>query len=363
MRERGREEGMSERKKDKVEKEETFIAPVEVDSCRGKRWVEGGDKWGLGSEEGDREEAKQEKVTERKKPRGRPTKAESLGKSRRDSANSIVSLLSKRGRTNDSGRGEEDDKGITQSVKRAKEGEPSQDGMGDGINMEKIEKMMNKQREDTVKEMTLLLARQREEIVKQIKTELMEEVRREVKNEMKKEIEKFREEERIARKILESELEKMRKIIQDSEKRTQEQERRERSLNIVVRGEKVEGRRVMDAVTKVFEKIGVKDRGIKVKDVFKLRSREDDSLILVKLYSMDEKRMIMEKKNKLKGTTIYVDDDLTKNERERQSAMRVWAKSEREKGMSVKVGIGRAWMNGREYVWNEERKCMNEKIF
>jgi len=56
---------------------------------------------------------------------------------------------------------------------------------------------------------------------------------------------------------------------------------------------------------------------------------------------MDEKRMIMEKKNKLKGTTIYVDDDLTKNERERQSAMRVWAKSEREKGMSVKVGIGR----------------------
>jgi len=100
--------------------------------------------------------------------------------------------------------------------------------MGDGIDMEKIEKMMNKQREDTVKEMTLLLARQREEIVKQIKTELMEEVRREVKNEMKKEIEKFREEERIARKILESELEKMRKIIQDSERRTQEQERRER---------------------------------------------------------------------------------------------------------------------------------------
>lgn len=39
----------------------------------------------------------------------------------------------------------------------------------------------------------------------------------------------------------------------------------------------------------------------------------------------------MEKKNKLKGTRVYVDDDLTKSERERQSEVRIWVRRERER--------------------------------
>lgn len=46
-------------------------------------------------------------------------------------------------------------------------------------------------------------------------------------------------------------------------------------------------------------------------------------MIIVKLNSMDDKKAIMEKKNKLKGTRVYVDDDLTKSQRERQSEVRI----------------------------------------
>ena len=58
---------MSERKEDKVGKEEAFLAPLEVESNRVKKWIEGGDKWGQGFEEGNRVDAKQERGTEKRK--------------------------------------------------------------------------------------------------------------------------------------------------------------------------------------------------------------------------------------------------------------------------------------------------------
>jgi len=362
---RGREEEMTEKPEERVEKEETFIAPQEVVGNRVRNWIESGEKWGEGSSGKERtQEPKQEKVTEKGR-RGRPTKAESIGRGRRDSSGSIVSLLSKRDRRSDSGSGEEGEEEKNRRLKRAKAATTSttEENTNKEMEMEKIEEIMRKQKEDIIREMKTILITQREEMVKELKKELREEVRIEVKKEMNKEIERVREEEKNARKRLEGEIEKMRKIIEDSEKRRRDQESRERRLNIVVRGEKIEGGKVIDAVRSVLERMGMKDKGIKVKEAFKLKSREDDSLILVKLYSMDEKRMIMENKFKLKGTNVFVDDDMTKSERDRQSAMRMWAKIERAKGMNVKIGFGRAWMNGREYVWNEERKCMNEKNF
>ncbi|KYM93668.1 hypothetical protein ALC62_15727 [Cyphomyrmex costatus] len=297
--------------------------------------------------------------------RGRPTKAESLGRDRRDSSGSILSLLSKRERGSDSDSGEDGDGEAKHSTKRAKADKKSkaEDSANKEMKMEKLEEIMRKQKEDIIREMKGILIMQREEMVKELKKEFMEEVRKEVKKEMNKEIEKIREEEMNARKSLEGEIEKMRKTLEESEKRRLDKERRERRMNFVVRGEKVGERRVTDAVNGVFEKMGVKDKGIKVKEAFQLKSREGDSVILVKLSSVDEKRMVMENKNKLRGTNVFVDDDMTKSERDRQSAMRKWAKIEREKGMNVKIGFGRAWMNEKEYEWNEERKWMNEKNF
>ncbi|KYN50592.1 hypothetical protein ALC57_10669 [Trachymyrmex cornetzi] len=144
------------------------------------------------------------------------------------------------------------------------------------------------------------------------------------------------------------------------EKKNSDQERRERRLNIVIKGVEVKGGSVREMVGSVFEKIGLNESEINVKDAFMIRGKERESMIMVKLNSMYDKRRIMEKKGKLRGSRVYVDDDMTKSERDRQREIRRWAKNERDKGKSVKVGFGRGWLNGKEYEWKSERG-VNEK--
>lgn len=77
--------------------------------------------------------------------------------------------------------------------------------------------------------------------------------------------------------------------------------------------------------------------------------------------SMDDKRVILKRKNKLKGTSVYVDVDLTKIERDRQRAIRMWAKNGREKEQIVRVGFSKAWVDGKEYIWDEKRGMVGRK--
>lgn len=68
----------------------------------------------------------------------------------------------------------------------------------------------------------------------------------------------------------------------------------------------------------MFRDIG--EENAEIKDALHL-SRADsmtDSLILVELDSFEEKRKIMRNKFKLGGKKIYIEDDLTKSEREMQ---------------------------------------------
>lgn len=111
------------------------------------------------------------------------------------------------------------------------------------------------------------------------------------------------------------------------------------------------------------KRMGDLDKEIQIREAFKIGNGEKENVILVKLNSMDDKRVILERKNKLKGTSVYVDEDLTKIERDKQRAIRVWAKNGREKGQFEKVGFSKAWVEGKEYVWDEKRGMVERKIF
>ena len=63
----------------------------------------------------------------------------------------------------------------------------------------------------------------------------------------------------------------------------------------------------------------------------------DMGLIRVELKCLEDKIVIMKNKNKLKGTEIYIDDGLTKQEREIQGTLRMRAKEERETGNEARV--------------------------
>ncbi|KYN04775.1 hypothetical protein ALC62_04348 [Cyphomyrmex costatus] len=110
------------------------------------------------------------------------------------------------------------------------------------------------------------------------------------------------------------------------------------------------------AVKKVLKKIG-EEKNLNVVDAFKIRNE----IIVAKISSTEEKSVIMRNRVKLRGTNVYIDDDLTKYERERQNRLRVWANDRRKDGMNARVKYGTVVMNGKEYVWDDCEKRMREK--
>ena len=50
---------------------------------------------------------------------------------------------------------------------------------------------------------------------------------------------------------------------------------------------------------------------------------------------------------------IYIDHDLSFDERQRQSDIYNWVKEKRKNGAEVKVGLGKVWMNDMWIKWEE----------
>jgi hypothetical protein len=78
-------------------------------------------------------------------------------------------------------------------------------------------------------------------------------------------------------------------------------------------------------------------------------------MIVADLESWGEKRKVMENKRKLrekKGKRVYIEDDLTKKERDIQKELRALAKEERQKGLRVKVGYKKIWIEGKGFRWD-----------
>ncbi|XP_018397084.1 PREDICTED: golgin subfamily A member 6-like protein 6 [Cyphomyrmex costatus] len=178
------------------------------------------------------------------------------------------------------------------------------------------------------------------------------------KNEQKQRIEEWRKEERKLVQDVQRENRDLRERVKELEKYKLEQEKKERRCNIVIKGAEVENKPVRQAVKEVLEKIG-EEKNVNVIDAFKIRNE----IIVAKISSTEEKSVIMRNRAKLRGTNVYIDDDLTKYERERQSRLRVWANDRRKDGMNARVKYGKVVMNGKEYVWDDCEKRMREKGF
>lgn len=69
----------------------------------------------------------------------------------------------------------------------------------------------------------------------------------------------------------------------------------------------------------------------------------------------------MKEKSKLRGRNIFIDHDMTKEEREVQRKMRESAKRKREEGKKVKIGYRKITVEGKVYIWNEEEEELREK--
>jgi hypothetical protein len=151
--------------------------------------------------------------------------------------------------------------------------------------------------------------------------------------------------------------EKMTKL----EEKMEEQEKRVRRKNIVVTGldeEECENEKKLEKWMKAELEVEVR-----VKEMYKINGGK---MIVAELESWGEKRKVMENKRKLrekKGKRVYIEDDMTKKERDTQKKVRTLAKEEREKGLRVKVGYKKIWIEGKGFRWDEENGKLHTANF
>ncbi|XP_025995913.2 uncharacterized protein LOC113005092 [Solenopsis invicta] len=129
-------------------------------------------------------------------------------------------------------------------------------------------------------------------------------------------------------------------------------EREERSNNIVIRGlgegiEEFGKAEDKKAWTENF--IGKKlDVNCKV-----VMCRLSGSVVIAKIDGEEKKKEIMIKKSKLKGGKIFIENDLTWEERRVQEKIHKWCREQREKGFEIKIGTGRVKIGDSWKRWEE----------
>lgn len=251
----------------------------------------------------------------------------------RERAASVGSINKRKRQEGEEGAGEKEAFGKSKKTPRSPGGDREELKAEE---MEEIKKMMEK----GFKGMKEEIMGVKEEIAGG-KSEMMEEIRL-LKEELKRKEERW-----------EKEKEELHERIRQMEERWEKEERRKRRNNIVISGwatketERVKKREE----TEEFLKRGVAE--VKVIRCEKVAENK----ILVELEDMEEKIKIMRGKKRLMEKTetkgVFIDDDLTREERGIQKALRERAREERQKGKKARVGYKKIVIDGVIRRWDE----------
>ena len=91
-----------------------------------------------------------------------------------------------------------------------------------------------------------------------------------------------------------------------------------------------------------------------------IRVEDKNTIVVATMKSMEEKIRIMKEKRKLEKR-IYIDDDLTRKEREVQQQIRRMAKARREKDEYLMIGYKKLKIEKRWYRWYENEERLEEE--
>lgn len=138
------------------------------------------------------------------------------------------------------------------------------------------------------------------------------------------------------------------------------EEREERRNNIVIAGFKYtknEEKEKEEEINNFLNEIAEKQ--IKIKQVHEI-GNERNTYTKIILEKGEDKKKIMEKRNKLKGKTVYINNDLTRKEGKIQKQLRDMARKERESGKKARAGYMKIWVEDKKYIWSEEEDKLLE---
>lgn len=140
---------------------------------------------------------------------------------------------------------------------------------------------------------------------------------------VRSEVEKAeKEEEKVILKETKREIEKMKRKLEEKEKK-------ERRNNIIVKGlEWKSGNKKEEVKEFLTKEFGI---GKKIRNTI-IFGRKEREWAMVEIEDWETKQAIMRDKKKLRGKNIFIDHDLTKEEREIQKALRDRAEKERKEG-------------------------------
>lgn len=148
-------------------------------------------------------------------------------------------------------------------------------------------------------------------------------------------------------------IDKQMKIIEEND---QKRNRIERRNNIIIKCREIEENK--SDLTKTMKTIMTK-MGIEIEHSppsYIGKDWKERGIARLKLRTLDEKIRIMRSKFKLKGYDCYIEDDMTKREREIQAEIRVKAKIERRNGNEVKIGFQKIQINGEWISYSKENE-------
>lgn len=94
-----------------------------------------------------------------------------------------------------------------------------------------------------------------------------------------------------------------------------EEEGDERRNNIILRGEEIIGKGTPQETVRHVLKEDVNIEA-DVEEAYWIRKRQKGSILLAKLRNWQQKEEVMLKKNQMKGKKLYIDNGLTKKERD-----------------------------------------------
>jgi hypothetical protein len=179
----------------------------------------------------------------------------------------------------------------------------------------------------------------------------MKEMREEQK-EYRQEVRELRKEnEKIKRENME-----LKQKIEEVEKKMDRMEKEKRRNNIIVQGIEMKTQdqnAIKEKLTSFLE------RALQIKIDIINAKKIKEGMCLVELRNETDKGTVMKNKAKLKEIKeprVYINDDMSKIEREIQKKIRIRAKEERAEGSRVKIGFQKLMVNEEEWKWDIERQ-------
>lgn len=139
------------------------------------------------------------------------------------------------------------------------------------------------------------------------------------------------------------------------EKRVHMLERKDGKNNIIIKGvntDEIKGNDKTEDYIK--ESLGV---DVSVRSVQQIKN----SMLLVQLESWEEKMEVMGNKKKLKGSKVYIENDLTKEERRIQAEIRKVAQEERKKGKKAVARYNKLLVNDQVWIWDYDKQTIKPK--